>query len=248
LTTIVDSVRSVLSDHTGTGFAYRVDLRLRPYGRSGTLVPSESMLEQYYTTHAASWEHQALIKLRPIAGDFAAGEALVERLHAIAFSKPRGDAIREGIREMRTRGVKRHNSPLRGADVKNGVGGLRDVEFLIQGLQLEHADQLTSRVDGNTVNAIGQLASAGILEPADAAAIREDYLYLRRVEHYLQLLENRQIHSIPGPIEEIETLARRLHGHRAEAREFETALQSTAARVRARFERYVSPAEGQAAE
>jgi glutamate-ammonia-ligase adenylyltransferase len=133
---LMEALRGDLSTHTTEGYAYRVDLRLRPYGTSGQLVFTLPALNEYYGRHAALWEVQALLKARPVAGDPALGQAfldtartqlLVPRAHAevaAAIDTLRREALR-GL----SRGV------LSTTDIKTGLGGLRDVEFLAQGLQ-----------------------------------------------------------------------------------------------------------------
>ena len=235
---VVETLRSMLSDYTDSGYVYRVDLRLRPYGRSGALVPGAGAIEAYYREHAAPWEHQALVKLRPIGGDLVEGDRIISLLREIVASRLDPGAIREGIRRMRESAANTYHSTLRGTDIKNGRGGIRDIEFLVQGLQLESGERVAD-LTGNTLDAIEQLASWGVFDRAQAEEVREDYLYFRRIEHFLQLLEDRQVHAIPKRRTELEALARRLHGHQIDVDAFIDRIDRTIERNRIRFDGYV---------
>ncbi len=237
---VIELLRAMLSQHTACGYVYRVDLRLRPHGRAGALVPSSTSVLDYYSTEAAPWEKQALLKLRPVAGDLDAGTALLGRLRARVFAEPPTAPVRETIRALRLRSIQAHGSPLRGFDVKNDRGGIRDVEFLVQGMQLEHAARHPALVTGNTLAALERLAQTRVVSDDFADEIREDYLYLRRVEHYLQLLEDRQVHALPHDETEVRALARRLHGSGADAPMFREKLSETTERVKRRFDDYFS--------
>ncbi|MBW1787918.1 MAG: glutamate-ammonia-ligase adenylyltransferase, partial [Deltaproteobacteria bacterium] len=137
---VMESVRSDLSDHTEEGYAYRVDLRLRPFGASGDLVPTLNGLLKYYRNKASLWEIQAAFKLRPVAGNISLGYGFLERLKPVLVERRDRGRIVDSIEHMRRAAVRATARGIqRGTDVKSGFGGLRDVEFLVQGLQLIHA-------------------------------------------------------------------------------------------------------------
>ncbi|MBW1785927.1 MAG: hypothetical protein JRK53_04810, partial [Deltaproteobacteria bacterium] len=137
---VMESLRSDLSDHTEEGYAYRVDLRLRPFGASGDLVPTLNGLLKYYRQRASLWEIQAAFKLRPVAGNISLGYGFLERLKPILVERRDRGCIVDSIEHMRRAAVRATARGIqRGTDVKSGFGGLRDVEFLVQGLQLIHA-------------------------------------------------------------------------------------------------------------
>lgn len=237
---LVETLRSHLSDYTEEGFVYRVDLRLRPYGRAGQLVHSDDALFEYYQEKASLWEHQALLKLRPIAGDIESGLGFLERIQPLLCrQRDRSETI-ESIKKMRDQASGSKSSLKPGIDVKSGEGGIRDIEFLIQGLQLINADRASELLCENTLEALGRLMKRDII-PADTGKKLEDmYLFLRRIEHYLQLIEDRQVHVIPDREEEREALAKRLLGGNSNAREFMESVQNTMLDVRAIYDLFLS--------
>jgi glutamate-ammonia-ligase adenylyltransferase len=126
----------------------------------------------------------------------------------------------------------KHGAP---TDVKSGTGGLRDVEFLVQGLQLIHAPENPALLEGNTLAALGLLREARILESRFVEQLQKDYLFLRRVEHYLQILDDRQIHALPREPEEITALAKRVLGVESGPDRFMAELTDCLARVRSAY-------------
>ena len=239
---LLEGLRGDLSAHTTEGYAYRVDFRLRPYGSSGELAFTLHSLAQYYDQHAALWEVQALLKTRPVAGDeelgaafqrLARGRLLVRRNHAevaAAIDTLRQEALRALARSV-----------LSATDVKTGLGGLRDVEFLAQGLQLSNAESHPELVCGGTLPALRQLAAAGILPAAAAEQLAQDYVFLRRVEHFLQIYEDRQTHSLPRNPAQLRALARLMLGSGAGSEQLLAALQERFHRVRAAYEQLLLP-------
>ena len=210
---VMERVGLDLSRHTEAGHAYRVDLRLRPHGKAGELVPSFSGLLNYYREEASLWEIQAALKIRPIAGSFVLGERFLEGLRPILLA-PRDKAkIVGSIEAMRKAAARKSARSFRGGvDVKEGEGGIRDVEFLVQGLQLIHGARHPQILTGSTLEGLQALEEASILPEEVRRPLEEDYLFLRRVEHCLQILEDRQIHSLPKDPAERRALARRLFG------------------------------------
>jgi len=220
-TQVMESVRSDLSDHTEEGYVYRVDLRLRPFGASGDLVPSLNGLLTYYREHAALWEIQAAFKLRPVAGNIALGYRFLESLKPVLVEKRERPFIVDSIERMRREAVRATTQGIqRGTDVKSGFGGIRDIEFLVQGLQLIHAPENAMLLQGNTLLALNVLNETGILERDIAGQLREDYLFLRRIEHFLQILEDRQIHVLPRDPAEMDVLSKKVLGPDATATAF----------------------------
>lgn len=192
-----------LSDRMGRGNLFRVDLRLRPYGAAGEIVRSMASVESYYTRFAEPWEIQALIRSRPIAGP----EGLRQRwesLRAAHCFKPKLSEIAlEEIFSMRAR-IEEHAGP---EDIKRGTGGIRDVEFLVQTLQLLHGYEIPALQARNTLDALRVLRAAGLVATDAADALAEGYTFLRELEHRLQLLGDLQTHEIPSRPEARTTLA-----------------------------------------
>lgn len=234
---LMEEVRSDLSRHTEEGYAYRVDLRLRPFGREGELVPSFSTLVAYYEEKASLWEIQAALKVRPVAGNTRIGYAFLETMRPVWLRERSRESIGKSIERMREAAVKASSGPT--PDVKSGAGGLRDVEFLVQGLQLMHCRSKPHILEGNTLIGLDLLAEAGILTEQVVAALKEDYLFLRRVEHFLQIMEDQQIHAIPRDDEELKALAKRVLGVERDDAQFMASLKACLSRVRARYREYL---------
>ncbi len=247
-------LRQDLSEHTGEQHAYRVDLRLRPYGGSGELVIGSHAFADYYERRAGLWEVQALLRCRAVAGDVAFGERLIERLQPVVRRGFGHAEVADTIGRMRDARVASSTPPAgvarlrRGIDVKNGRGGIRDVEFLVQGLQLTNAREYPQVLSGHTPTGIERLANAGLLADDQARALAEDYALLRRTEHLLQVLDDRQVHAIPAGGAALIALARRLLGAEAIERTLVETLTSVTERVHAAYRAWLAPARARATE
>lgn len=229
LSKVMETLRSYLSDYTADGFVYRVDFRLRPYGRASLLSHSLKSLEQYYRSSSSIWEHQALIKLRPVAGDLAFGKKVVRRLRHDFTKKWNPREISDSILHLRKTAASRRSILRKGRDVKSGEGGIRDIEFLVQGLQMAHAHENPSLVNENTLEAIQLLLHSGHLEQKVAEDLESDYRYLRKIEHFLQLLNDQQVHTLPDDEKALIALGKRIDG--ANGRRFSKNVENTMHRV-----------------
>lgn len=238
---LMEKTRAILTAHTDEGHAFRVDLRLRPYGRAGELIYSIRAMEKYYREVASFWEIQAALKLRPIAGEISLGGQLLKTLQPLLLRKKDPPEVARYIRQLRQLTTHGPGARIRAGhtDVKTGIGGIRDIEFLVQGLQLIHAHRHPELLQVSTLNALLALANAGILPVETAQLLCEDYLYLRRVEHYLQILEDRQIHTLPTNLSELTALARRVQGPDASGASFARELETRLKRVRELFLKYL---------
>jgi glutamate-ammonia-ligase adenylyltransferase len=233
----VGRLRADLSAHSEEGYVYRVDLRLRPYGRSGELVAGLEGALRYYRESAALWELQALLKARPVAGDLELGARfLAEARERLERPIPAAEVARSVARLRRASQARLVRALPGGPDIKEGAGGIRDVEFLVQALQLIHAPAV---LDGNTLAALEGLRAAGILPAAEAEGLKRDYLFLRRIEHYLQIFEDRQTHTLPAEPAELDALARRTLGSEAGAERFAGELSACLKRVDSAFRAYI---------
>jgi len=234
---LMEALRGDLSAHTTEGYAYRVDLRLRPYGTSGQLVFTLPALDEYYGSQAALWELQALLKARPVAGDPALGAAFLQvarKMLLVPRDHAEVAAAIDTLRREAVRGLSR--SVLTTKDIKTGLGGLRDVEFLAQGLQLSHAHDHPALICGGTLPALKSLADEGILPRGVAEQLSADYVFLRRVEHFLQIYEDRQTHSLPRDPAQLRALARLMLGGGATSAQLLSALDERFQRVRSAYE------------
>ena len=247
VTELARALGTTLAAHRGEMAAYRVDWRLRPYGSSGELAQSFTSLAAYYAGPANDWEVQALLRMRPVAGNRTVGQALLQRARA-AFARLGSDPAGRGARAFASIGRLRKLAVAgqaqrrlnQGRDIKSGPGGIRDIEFLVQGLQLQHLMQHPELVCGSTVVALEGLQRAGVLGAGSAAQLREDYLFLRRLEHSLQVFEDRQVHVLPGSDAALAALARRMMGSGASVPAFNDLVATVTTRVRATYLRYVT--------
>ncbi|MEX2555468.1 MAG: bifunctional [glutamine synthetase] adenylyltransferase/[glutamine synthetase]-adenylyl-L-tyrosine phosphorylase [Actinomycetota bacterium] len=208
---VADGILHRLAATTEEGQAFRVDTSLRPEGRDGPLVRSIAGFRTYYERWAKPWEFQALIKARPVAGDPTLGQQFTdlarpyvypERLSPEAIREIRGMKAR-AERALAARGVAQR-------EVKRGPGGIRDIEFAVQLLQLVHARRDTSLRSGNTLEALSALAHGAYVGDDDAADLAGAYKFLRKIEHRLQLAQERQTHTVPEDEGRRRTLARSL--------------------------------------
>ena len=236
----MERIRGDLSAHTEEGYAYRVDLRLRPFGSAGELISPLSRILDYYRDSASLWEIQAALKMRPVGGNLKLGYDFIQKLHPILFQRRSRESIVGAIEDMRQKGVQSYDDALRPTiDVKNGTGGIRDVEFLVQGLQLIYGPETPTIIQGNTMRALDLLREAGILPGNAVEQLQDDYIYLRRTEHYLQILEDRQTHSLPADPHEQTALAKRMMGLEGSAERFVEELQGRMERVRGAYTFYL---------
>jgi glutamate-ammonia-ligase adenylyltransferase len=208
---VTSEVVRLLSAHTEQGQAYRVDLRLRPEGHRGPLARSLASTLSYYDTLGRTWERQALIKLRPVAGDMALGETFLRAIEPFVYRKYLGFSDINEIKVLKRR--IEHKTGQAGAnetDVKTGHGGIRDIEFAIQFLQLLNGSDLPEVRQRNTLLAMQALERAGCLTDQEYQILADAYRYLRKTEHRLQLLFDLQTHCLPDGAEELHKLALRM--------------------------------------
>jgi glutamate-ammonia-ligase adenylyltransferase len=188
--------------------AWPVDAALRPEGKDGPLVRTLDSHVAYYQRWARTWEFQALLKARPVAGDAALGEAYLERLAPMVWRAADRDHFVEDVREMRRRVEATLPAQEAARELKLGPGGLRDVEFAVQLLQLVHGRADESLRSGSTLVALEALADGGYVGLEDAATLGAMYRWLRTAEHRLQLQRLRRTHRIPEDPAGLRWLAR----------------------------------------
>jgi glutamate-ammonia-ligase adenylyltransferase len=189
--------------------AWRVDLDLRPEGRAGSLVRSLDSYSAYWDRWAESWEFQALLKSRAVAGSPELGRRFEEQAGARVWGRPLGaDDLRQ-VRHLKSRAEEAVDRRGLGArELKTGRGGIRDIEFAVQLLQLVHGRADRELRSPSTLPALRALAAGGYVDPSDASALEEAYVFLRTVEHRLQLQEDQQVHTLPATKEGRSRLAR----------------------------------------
>ncbi|MCA9145421.1 MAG: bifunctional [glutamate--ammonia ligase]-adenylyl-L-tyrosine phosphorylase/[glutamate--ammonia-ligase] adenylyltransferase [Planctomycetales bacterium] len=208
---LVRSITKLLSESTELGTVYRVDLRLRPEGSQGPLATSIASALRYYDGKGRTWERQAFVKARPVAGDLELGKLFLARLEPWIYRRYLARADITGIKALKRRIEQR--SRREGTDarnVKTGAGGIRDIEFVIQFLQLLNGGDLPEIRVGNTLDAIGGLEQAGCLTMQERTLLEQNYEFLRNVEHRLQIMFDLQTHSLPDSEAEMRRLAIRM--------------------------------------
>ena len=208
---LVRDMLKLLTQQTELGAAYRVDLRLRPSGKAAPMATNYDTALHYYDTMGRTWERQALVKARPIAGDLTFGREFLEQLEPWIYRRYLSRADISGIKALKRRIEQRTHAE--GADahnVKTGHGGIRDIEFVIQFLQLLNGGDLPDLRTGNTLEAIMQLELCGCLTDRERAILQDNYCFLRKIEHRLQIMFDLQTHMLPSDPNETRRLAIRL--------------------------------------
>jgi [glutamine synthetase] adenylyltransferase / [glutamine synthetase]-adenylyl-L-tyrosine phosphorylase len=231
---LVEAVVAELSRLTEDGTLFRVDLRLRPEGNRGPLARSLSSYETYYAQWGQTWERMMLIKTRPVAGDPGLGAEFLEMIQPFRYPRSLPERTLAEVGEMKARiesEVVRAGELER--NVKLGRGGIREIEFIVQTLQLLNAGRLPFLQNAQTLPTLDQLVRYRLLAPADARSLRESYCFLRDVEHRLQMENNRQTHTLPSDRAALERLARLLGFARLQ--QFERTLKSHTQAVRAQY-------------
>src|SRR5580765_4729042 len=200
----------VCSQSTPEGILFPVDPNLRPEGRDGPLVRTLASHRAYYERWAKTWEFQALLKARPVAGDPALGAAYAQAFTPLVWEAAQRDNFVEDTRAMRRRVVSSLPAGQAGRELKLGPGGLRDIEFAVQLLQLVHGRSDDTVRSPATLPALAALADGGYVGRADAASLAAAYRFLRSVEHLLQLRQLRRTHTLPDDPAVLRRLGRAL--------------------------------------
>jgi len=201
----------LLTESTDLGFAYRVDMRLRPEGKQGAICSDVDRALSYYDSRGRTWERQAYVKARPIAGDIALGEEYLTRLEPWIYRRYLTLADITGIKSLKRRiEASAKIAQTAGVNVKTGRGGIRDIEFVIQFLQLLSGGAEPGVRSGNTLDAISQLEQSGGLTHQERTLLEENYRFLRKLEHRLQIMYDLQTHQLPALANELKKVARRM--------------------------------------
>jgi [glutamine synthetase] adenylyltransferase / [glutamine synthetase]-adenylyl-L-tyrosine phosphorylase len=219
------------SDYTAEGTIWPVDAALRPEGRSGRLVRTLASHLAYYRSWAKTWEFQALLKARPVAGDIELGAAYLDGVRPLIWSAADRDGFVDDVRAMRRKVVEHIRPGEAERQLKLGPGGLRDVEFAVQLLQLVHGRADESLRSGTTLTALADLTAGGYVGRADGAVLDEAYRFLRTLEHRIQLERLRRTHVVPQSDDQLRRLGRSL-GMRDPVRELVDVWRRNAWEVR----------------
>lgn len=207
-TKVAETITTLLTAQTGDGFLFRVDVRLRPEGAWGPLVHSLSAIENYYASAGQTWERLALLKARPVSGDFALGAELLEDLHDFRYPRRPPPSLLAEVAAMKLRTEREIvGAEALERDIKRGPGGIREIEFIAQSLQLLHAGRYPFLQTPSTVPALESLARYELLPREEALFLGQAYWYLRKVEHRLQIRDESQTHELPSDSGELAALA-----------------------------------------
>jgi glutamate-ammonia-ligase adenylyltransferase len=231
--------------HDPAGALFRIDLRLRPEGTAGPLARSIDSMENYYAGFGETWERLALIKARGIAGSRELAYEFLRQHQPFIFPKsPTRDVLEEigSIKRRIERDIVGHENIER--DVKLGAGGIREIEFVVQALQLLHGARHAFLQETSTLKVLPVLADLELLPHQEARTLEDAYRFLRSVEHRLQIEAEQQTHTVPENPEALRRLARSLGF--ASAKEFNAALRDHMQKVRAIFRRVISSPNGAA--
>jgi glutamate-ammonia-ligase adenylyltransferase len=202
---------TVLSDLTEEGYVYRVDLRLRPEGGAGAVALPLSAFSRYYGERGATWERLALLKAWPAAGDRALGARCLAQTRAFVFGRPFAEAETQEVRRLK--GQIDRKMAVRGESlrhVKLGIGGIREIELVVQVLLARFGRRQPRLRQRGTLSALAAVARAKLLSAEQCQLLIEAYLFLRDVENKLQMVADTQLHVLPEDPEAIRTHALRL--------------------------------------
>jgi len=230
-TRMAELITRAINEPREEGRVFRVDLRLRPEGTKGNLAYSLRSAEIYYESWGQPWERIVLLKARPVAGDKALGERFLKMIEPFVYRKYLDYTVVEEIREMKEeidRRVSREEQ--KGRNIKLGAGGIREIEFFIQVLQIINGGKDPSIRETATLKALPKLRDRNYISAATCHALEQAYRFLRQVEHKIQIVHTRQSHLLPRNPYELSQLARRM-GYR-DTEEFLTELDGHTSRVK----------------
>jgi len=206
---LVEEFTRFVSSNTGDGFAYRVDLRLRPEGQRGSLALSLRGYEDYYESWGQLWEKAALLRARCIAGDGALGNDFIRAITPFIYRKYLDLETIDEIRKMKLQ-VEQLRSGTFSRDLKRGYGGIREIEFFIQVFQLMYGGKEPMLRERSTLKALHKLVQKGLVGYDDMGPMSENYIFLRNVEHRIQQMNDLQTHSLPTGDRELDILGRKM--------------------------------------
>ncbi|NIP29199.1 MAG: bifunctional [glutamate--ammonia ligase]-adenylyl-L-tyrosine phosphorylase/[glutamate--ammonia-ligase] adenylyltransferase, partial [Candidatus Dadabacteria bacterium] len=203
---LAEQITKTISSITEDRFLYRVDLGLRPGGNKSTIaVHVEGAIEHYYYW-GETWERAVFIKARPIAGDIALGDYFLNEINSFVYKKSLDYTSIEDLKDMKIK----INRLQKKRDVKLGSGGIRELEFFVQALQLVNAGELRELQGLNTLDALNMMTKLKLIDSQVRDELSECYMFLRKVEHSIQLFEEQQTHKIPSDELSLARLSKRL--------------------------------------
>ncbi len=205
-----EMISKAVSQVTDEGFVFRVDLGLRPEGKGGDMALSLRSGEVYYELWGQSWERAAMLKARPVAGSIALGNELLKRIEPFIYRRYLDYNLIEDMMAMKKKIDASLARELEGEyNIKLGRGGIREIEFFIQALQLVYAGKNPQLREKNSLKSLAILRNAKLITDEDCQLLSDAYRFLRTVEHRIQVVQERQTHNLPKKDEEYMALARR---------------------------------------
>ena len=210
---IGEELARFLSQNTEAGFAYRVDLRLRPEGQRGALALTLRGYEMYYESWGRAWERAMLLRARPVAGDEDLGGSFMEMIRPFVYRKYLDFSSIDEISKLKTR----IDATFKKSDIKRGYGGIREIEFFAQALQLIYAGREPLLRERNVLKVLHRLFQKGLIGQDDYGILSDNYRYLRTLEHRMQQVNDIQTHTLPSAEDELLVLGRKM-GHASKTR------------------------------
>lgn len=205
-----EKINQAMQQVTADGFVFRVDLRLRPEGRSGEIASSLRSTEAYYEYWGQSWERSAMLKARPVAGSLDFGWRLLQNLEPFIYRRYLDYTMIDDLKVMKQKIDNNLTREREGElNLKLGRGGIREIEFFIQALQIIHAGKNPALREKNSLRALALLQSHGLIDADTTVILSKAYTFLRTVEHRIQVVQERQTHNLPTDKMELKRLARR---------------------------------------
>ncbi len=209
--TLSQKITSALTGITNEGYLYRVDLRLRPEGRSGAIANTLKATHKYYETRGTTWERLALLKIRPVGGDLSLGRQFIKKISPFVFKKPFSVEQLGEVKILKDKidhAIKRKGETR--TNLKLGRGGIREIEFIVQALQIYFASKGPKVFHRNTLTSLKKLLKQNIIKPEVFERLYEAYIFLRKAEHSLQMVHEGQTHHLPKNPTELNLCALRL--------------------------------------
>jgi len=235
----------LLDEVTGDGFCHRVDLRLRPFGNAGRVAWSFAAMDQYFQREGRDWERYAWLKARTVAGDIVAGEAWLETLRPFVYRRYLDYTALDGLRTMKAAIVAEVQRRDMADDLKRGPGGIREIEFLVQSLQLIRGGREPALRGRQLLPALDALVDGGQIAPDHGGMLAQSYRFLRRLENRVQMLRDAQTHALPDSEEDRQRMAAALQYESWNA--LANDLAQCRAQVSAEFDALLVPRRGEAA-
>ena len=237
---LCEALTNALSAITPQGQMYKVDLRLRPEGNRGDIVLPLRSYEIYYESWGQTWERAALIKARPVAGDPSLGKAFLEIVRPFVYRRYLDFKALDEIRALKVK-IDAQARLKGGYDVKLGEGGIREIEFVTQAIQLIYGGKEPWLRERNTLRALHRIMGKGLLSEEDYQTLSGAYMFLRKLENRLQMVDCLQTHRLPLDLKGKERIAKMMGYQRDPIRQLEEDLAAHREGVHAIFQRFFSP-------